>query len=127
MPEIGINGAAIGSVVCHIIAFLISFIALKRNIKIEFKFIRCIFKPIIATIIMTVCSLFVYTNLGEVLLGHINGSEKITTLVAIITAGIMYVLSIFLLKILTKEELCMLPYGKKIYRILVKMRIYKKA
>lgn len=100
---------------------------LRKSIKFEFNFIKCIFKPIIATIIMTVCSLFIYTNLGNILQGHIVGAGKITTLIAIISAVVIYLLSIICLKILTKEEIYMLPYGEKIYKFLTKVKIYKKA
>lgn len=127
IPEIGVSGAAIGSVICHIIAFGVSFIALRKSIKIEFDFIKCIFKPIIATIIMTVCSLFIYNNLGCILQGHISSQERIITLFAIASAVITYILSVICLKILTKEEIYMLPAGEKIYEVLVKMKIYKKA
>ena len=35
IPQIGIYGAAIGSVVCHIISFTIEFIALQEYLKLE--------------------------------------------------------------------------------------------
>ena len=35
IPSIGVNGAAIASVVCHLVAFIISIIVLKRTIKIN--------------------------------------------------------------------------------------------
>ena len=60
IPEIGVNGAAIGSVVCHIISFIIAFWVLKKYIKIDFSFVKCIFKPIMATLMMTVVSYFIY-------------------------------------------------------------------
>ena len=33
IPSIGVNGAAIASVACHLVAFMISIAALKRTIK----------------------------------------------------------------------------------------------
>ena len=37
-PDIGIYGACIGSVACHLVAFLIAFTSLKRNIKFKLPF-----------------------------------------------------------------------------------------
>ena len=36
-PTFGANGAAIGSVVCHMVAFSIAFTTLRKNIKLELK------------------------------------------------------------------------------------------
>ncbi|MCI8412371.1 MAG: hypothetical protein HFJ40_08150, partial [Clostridia bacterium] len=49
---------------------------------------------------------------------------KLATIVAIISAVIIYALSIIALKIFSKEEMLMMPYGDKIIKILEKMNIY---
>lgn len=60
IPEIGVNGAAIASVVCHIIAFSIAITALRKNIKLNLTFSKFVIKPIISVAIMAVCSYFIY-------------------------------------------------------------------
>lgn len=119
IPEIGVNGAAIGSVVCHIISFTIGFFILKKYVKIDFKFIKCIFKPIMATLMMAVVSYFIYINLNSII------SNRIATLISIIIAVIIYAVLVILLKIFTKEEILMLPYGEKICNFLTITGIYK--
>lgn len=119
IPEIGVNGAAIGSVVCHIVSFIIGFAILKRYINVDFGFIKCIFKPILATIMMIVVSYFAYMNLSGII------SEKIATLVAIILAVLIYGVLVILLKIFSQDEIIMLPYGEKLYQVLLRMGIYK--
>ena len=47
------------------------------------------------------------------------------TIIALIIAVIVYVLSVIVLKIFNEEDILMLPYGQKIYAILVKIGIYK--
>lgn len=118
MPEFGVNGAAIASVVCHAIAFTISIIALMKNIKLNLTFSKFVIKPIIATFIMGICSYFVYS----ILIGIVSGS--MATIIAIIVAVIIYVLAVIALKIFTKEEIYMIPYGTKFYKVLEKMKIY---
>ena len=46
------------------------------------------------------------------------------TIIAIITAIIIYVLAVVILKIFSKEEIKQMPGGNKICRILEKMKIY---
>lgn len=118
IPSIGINGAAIASVVCHAIAFSISIIVLMKTIKLDLTFMKFVIKPLIATGIMGICSYFIYT----LLIGIISGS--MATIIAIIIAVIVYILAIIALKIFTKEEIYMIPFGTKIYAILEKLKIY---
>ena len=118
IPSIGVNGAAIASVACHLVAFVISIIALKRTIKIKLGVRRFLVKPILATIIMGVCSYFIYSSI----LGII--AEKLATIIAIVSAIVIYALAIVALKIFTKQEIKMLPAGNKICMVLEKLKIY---
>ena len=119
IPEIGVNGAAIGTIACNIIACMIGFTVLKRNMSIQFKFSKYILKPIVATFIMAICSYAVYMILLKFI------SLRIAAIIAIILAVLIYALAIISLKIFTKEEIHMIPYGQKIYKVLTKMGIYK--
>ena len=116
---IGACGAAWGSVVCHVISFSIGFNVLRKNIKLDLDFSKFVAKPIIATFIMAVCSYFAYSVLS------IRISTRIATVIAVIIAVVIYVLAVAVLKIFTKEDLNMLPYGQKIYKFLVKIGIYQ--
>ena len=118
-PSFGANGAAIGSVVCHMVAFSIAFTTLRKNIKLNLRIGNFLIKPIIATVIMSICSLFIY----NVLLGII--SQALATIIAIIFAMVIYAISVVALKILSKEEIFMIPYGQKIYKVLEKLGIYR--
>ena len=118
IPEIGVNGAAWGSVACHIVAFTIAITSLRKNIKLDLTFSKFVIKPILAVIIMGICSYFSYS----ILLGII--SVKLATIVAIIVAIIIYVLAIISLKVFSKEEIQMMPQGEKICKVLEKLKIY---
>lgn len=118
IPEIGINGAAIGSVVCHMIACFIGFMILQKHIKIDIKINKCIIKPILATIMMLICSMFVYISLNNIV------AENIAIIIAISMAVVIYVFAVIVLKIFSEEEICMLPQGDKIYKFLTKIKIY---
>lgn len=118
IPSIGVNGAAFSSVVCHIISFTIGFTVLRKSIKLDLGFVRFVLKPILATFIMAVCSYVIYINLAAVM------SIQIATIIALVSAVIIYLIAMIALKVFTKEDINMLPYGKKIYSILTKLGIY---
>ena len=117
-PSFGANGAAIGSVVCHMVAFSIAFTTLRKNIKLNLRIGNFLIKPIIATFIMGVCSYYIYILLSGIIV------EKLATIVAIIAAVIIYILAIFALKVFSKEEILTLPMGNKICKVLEKLKIY---
>ena len=50
------NGAAIGSVLCHIVSFTIVYNVLKNTVKLDFSLFKMMLKPIFATLIMAVIS-----------------------------------------------------------------------
>lgn len=118
IPQIGVNGAAWASVACHLVAFTIAIISLKRTIKPNLKFSKFVIKPVIATAIMGICSYYIYILLNGIII------ERLATIVSIIVAVIIYVLAIIALKIFSKEEILALPMGNKILKVLEKLKIY---
>lgn len=118
IPEIGVNGAAIASVACHLVAFTIAITSLRKNIKLDLSFSKFVIKPVLATVIMGICSYFVYLTL----LGII--AAKLATIVAILFAVVIYALAIITLKVFSKEEMLIMPYGDKLVKIFEKLKIY---
>ena len=121
IPAIGAAGAAFATVACHAVAFFIGFNVLRANMKLDLTFSKFITKPVIATIAMGICSYAVYFILTSINVG------KLATIIAILVAILVYVLAVIRLKIFTKEEIFMIPYGQKLYKILEKFGIYKEA
>ncbi len=113
------NGAAIGSVLCHIVSFTIVYIVLKRTVQLDFSISKLILKPLIVTIIMSGVSYAIYQSL--LMLGIVS---RIATIIGIIVAVLVYIVLVILFKILSKEDIYMLPNGEKLYRLLQKMKIY---
>ena len=118
IPIIGVNGAAWASVACHVVAFTIAITMLRKNIKLDLTFSKFIIKPIIATLIMGVCSYYIYILLKGIII------ERMATIIAIFMAVLIYAISMIFLKIFTKEEFEMLPAGDRIVKILEKFKIY---
>ena len=118
IPSIGINGVAIGSIVCHIISFSIGFAVLKRAMKIKFDANKFLIKPLLATAIMCIVSYIAYLLFVQFI------SWKLSAIIAIILAVPIYALAVAIMKILDKEEIYRLPKGELIYKLLVKMKLY---
>lgn len=121
IETIGAAGAAFATAACHAVAFVIGFYVLRKSMKIDLSFSKFIVKPFFASLIMAVCSYAVY-----LLLGGINAGRMVT-IIAISVAVVIYVLALIALKLFTKEEILMIPYGHKLYKILEKLGIYKES
>ena len=113
----GTAGAATATVVSHIFTFIISLYILKKNLKIEFGFKNFI-KPIIGTILMTICMIFIYNNLLGIL------SEKLCIIITLLISVIIYLILILISKVFSENEIKMLPYGTVIFRVLRLLKIY---
>lgn len=106
-PKIGVAGAAFATAVCHAIAFGIGIKVLEKNINLNLKFTKYILKPSVATIIMAICSYAEYLFLSGIT------KEKLATIVSVITAVLIYIMAIIVLKVLKKDEIIMLPMRSK--------------
>lgn len=134
----GAAGAAFATVVCQMIAFTISFIVLSKTVKLNLSFSKLVIKPIIATAMMAILSYAIYLilsgnlliNIGTLTISSLSLQgiipTRLVTIVALIFAIIIYVISILVLKIFTKEDILMIPYGGKIYDVLQKFGVYPK-
>ncbi|MCL2859065.1 MAG: polysaccharide biosynthesis protein [Oscillospiraceae bacterium] len=119
IPAFGIYAAAGSSVVCHIINCTIGYSVLRKKVKLNVGFKNMIFKPIVATAIMAICGWAAYTQLTHVV------SVRIAAIFALSLSVIIYSLAVVVMKVLSKDDIHMLPKGAKIYNFLVKIGIYK--
>lgn len=118
MPQFGIKGAAISSIVCYFIAASISLVALLRKIKIDIGFADYVLKPVICSLGMGLSAFYTYKGLGTFV-----DSIAVSTLIAISVAGMVYILLLIALRGLNKEDYKMLPYGDKISEFLMKYKL----
>lgn len=120
ISSIGVNGAAIGSVSCHLIATIIGYSVLRKKVKLELTKENFLIKPVLATVLMAISAI-----VAEKVLPYIIGSSKIVTILSILVAVIVYLLSLILMKIFREEDYQMLPYGTKIYKFFQKVKLVK--
>lgn len=95
----GTAGAAIGSVACYIVAFIINTIFLRKYINIKIDKKNCIIKPILATIIMSIVAISIFSILKT------NLKEQMATIIAISITIATYIFMILAMKIFNKNEI----------------------
>ena len=103
-PIGGVSGACVATMVCHLIAFSISFNVMKKYTKVKLNFFKYILKPVIASCIMSTALYYSYFFLKGIFI------ENIAIILAIVIAGLMYILSVIALRILNKDELGFIPF-----------------
>jgi stage V sporulation protein B len=120
IPIVGVIGAIISSIMSHFVSLVICFISLRKNIDIDFKISKFIIKPILASSIMAIVVYVLYMSLYNLI------QSKLLLIICFLIGGIIYIVLIFILKILSEEEIYMIPYGRKIYKRMNKQKTMKK-
>lgn len=112
-PEVfflgGTSGAAFATVICHFIAVMIEFKVLKKQIHLKLSSKKFILKPAVATIIMGTVAYFTYVFF------ILKLGEKVALILTLAISILTYILLIIVLKVFSKEEIYMIPFGKKLY------------
>ncbi|KDR94240.1 stage V sporulation protein B [Peptoclostridium litorale DSM 5388] len=117
IPEINVKGAALGTVVAYSVAAILNFIQLKKYMNVEFNLVDSIVKPFAASAIM---GAVVKLTFGIIYPGVGNNMACVGS----IGVGMaVYAILLFKVGIITNKEIMTLPKGKKLSKILVKLRL----
>ena len=118
IPAININGAAFGSVIAYMTAGILNYRALKKYTDVSLDMKSVFIKPLAAALVMGAATFASYR-----LFYLVTSSNALSTMVSIIIAVLVYFVTVFKLKAVTKDEIEMMPKGDLIYRLAVKMRV----
>lgn len=126
-PNHNINGAVIGTILCHVIIVLYNLFFLLRISKTKINFTSVLFKPLLSSVLCGVVAHMSFTFLSRILpqadySSHLNG----TTFAAIISIGlavVVYSIALLFTRSLSKDDINMLPKGEKIAKILEKYNL----
>ena len=124
IPSININGAVIGTVLCYLIVVIYNYIALIKATKVKVNLMSVVVKPLISSVLCGVAAYCAYGISYKILpqrLLHGYSFANITaTLIAVVAAIIVYVISMLLIGGLAKDDIIMMPKGEKIAKKLAK-------
>ena len=111
---INIKGAPYGSVACYAFIAVMSIIILCRTSKVSLNIMSTFVKPFIAA---GLCGLAAF---GAQQVLNMFISSRISVVVSIGAAVLVYIISLFVLKVVSKADIEMLPKGEKIAKTLEK-------
>lgn len=111
ISNFGIIGTPISTLLCYITCSTLNFIFVAKFTKI-IPPLKLFIKPLVAALCCAAAALGSYTLLCSAL-----GEGKITTILSILIAGIVYLVMLLLVKCFDKEDFEILPKGEKIYSL----------
>ena len=119
IPEINIQGANVGSIVCYGFVTAVAMFVLCRETKIVPNFVSILVKPLIAAIVCSTAAYF-----AEMIFDFVF-YQRVATVLAIITAMVVYVVVLLLIKGIKKEDILQMPKGNKIIKVLEKFKLIR--
>lgn len=117
IPEINIQGANVGSIVCYCFVTVVALFMLCRETKIVPDFVSILVKPLIAAVICGATAYF-----SEIIFDLVF-VQRVATVLAVITAIVVYILMLLLLRAIKREDVLQMPKGNKLVKILEKRKL----
>ena len=100
----------------YLIIAVLNTVQIVRIANIRFKPLDILIKPLIAAGVMGVCGYF---------LSGILPTSRVLTVLEILICGIIYVIMIFAVRAIKREDIMNMPKGEKIAGILEKFKLIK--
>lgn len=119
IPALNIKGSPISSIVSCLVISAMNFYFIRKHIGFTPNFPKLIIRPLISAFICALTALGAYKVLYSCL------GLAAALLVSVMIAAIGYILAIFLLRAVGRDEIEMLPKGKSLVSFLTKMKLLK--
>ncbi len=124
IPEININGAVIGTVICYTIIVIWNIAALLRTARVRVNWASVFVKPLFAAVL---CGVSAFTSYGlfanilpDISRGGLSVTNVLSTGIAVVFAVFVYAVAMLLVGGIAKSDVKMLPKGEKIAKLLAK-------
>nr|MCR4925901.1 polysaccharide biosynthesis C-terminal domain-containing protein [Clostridiales bacterium] len=111
---LNINGAPIGSVICYVVVVSYEVYFLLKFTKTKLDVFEIFIKPFFASLIMGIVTFFSYSYATRIF------NSKISTLISMVISGIIYIFLLFLMKIVSKNDIFSIFSGEKFVKVLEK-------
>ncbi|MGP1410774.1 MAG: putative polysaccharide biosynthesis protein [Peptoanaerobacter stomatis] len=115
VPAINVKGAAIGTAVAYVIAMVLDYIWIKKMLGVNFKIKSSFAIPFLMSAIMGI-----FVKVSYVLFSMIIPGSKISTLLAVMIGGVVYIFELLFMGGISQKQLMSTSIGRKIAS-----RIYK--
>lgn len=120
VPVLNVKGAAMSTIFAFALASTlnIGFILTRKSIKINYN--QVFVKPIIDVVVMGVVVLGSHLIFSAIIPG------RLSTVLAILTGGLVFVIMLFVTNTITDEDMAMMPGGSKLKKLGSKLRFQRK-
>ena len=116
-PDINIKGAPIGTLICYGLIALLNLAIVSHMLEKKPNYLAIFAKPVIASAAMGGTAWAVHGLLRHVLHGGYV-KESLCTMLAVGAAVIVYLILVIALRMITREDLKMIPHGAKLAKLL---------
>lgn len=116
-PAVNIQIAPYGTLLCYVVILLASLPVLSRAAGVRIHIGKTFFRPLAAA---GFCGVSAWASYGLLARALPNG---LSTVLAIGTGGVIYVICLFLFRAIAKDDILMLPNGEKIAKTLEKKKL----
>ncbi len=115
VENIGILGAPMGTFACYGTIFLLNCLFIKKYMGFSMPIGTIVFRPLICTLVCCGAAYGSWWALCQVL-----GYSRLWVIVALGLAVVVYAIMVLALKVLSKEDMALLPKGERIGEILAR-------
>ena len=116
-PAINIKGAPIGTLICYGLVAVINLAIVYRMLEKKPNYFAIFFKPVLASAVMGASAWAAYGLLSRVLSSG-YAALALATVGAIGIAVVVYFVLVLALRMITAEDLKMIPKGEKLAQLL---------
>ena len=107
IPAVNIFGAPVASTVCYLIASLICFLELRATLALHLPIGKYLLKPLACTAVMGAGAAVEYQLFQQILM-----SNGLAVLLTILCSVILYLFLILCCRVLSAEDISLLPVGE---------------
>ena len=116
-PDVNIKGAPLGTLICYGLIALVNLAIVHRLLEEKPNYFFIFVKPVIASAIMGAAAWASHGLLSQ-LIGGSYMKDSLCTLCAVGIAVMVYLILVIALRMITREDLKMIPHGEKLARLL---------
>lgn len=128
IPSVNIQGAVIGSALCNIIMVVFAMVVISKETGLRYRWGSLFIRPLFAALISGAGAYLTNSIFEKALpaggLTFLNAwlsADNIACVAGVLAAVLFYVVALFSIGAITKEDVSMLPGGRKIAKRLEKM------
>ena len=116
-PRIMIYGAPMGTLTCFVIVAVLNLLIIKRRVPDPPRYFLVFVKPLVASVLMGAAVWAVHGLLAQVFTGSFL-MNAVATAGSILVGVVVYAILVLALRVLSREDLEMMPKGDKIAKLL---------